>query len=383
MKTGVKILYFADQWDDKWRRRQQIALRLSRLPVVGALYYVELPLSITSFIKYIFGVADLEAKIRWARVLKKGFVFKYENITVITPLSIVPYFTHFAFTGFDLWVVRKSFTMHLPKQYTPDIFWSSLPFDILWLKYYSGYKLVYDCSENYAALWQNISDKINTWDNELTKRAAVVFVQTNTMVTVKKKHNNNTHLLENACDYNKYIESSDMPIKMAHISRPIIGYSGSINNRINFEIVKQLALKKPSWSFVFIGPYDMIPIKEPNTYFLGEMPYDQLVACVKHFDVCIMPHVIEGVAQSQSPLKLFDYLASGRPIVTTEIQGIKGYENMVYIVNDVKSFISAIEDALVNDNDNRRNERRKTAEICSWENRVVEMLNILNISKIL
>jgi len=374
----LNIIYFADQWDIKWRRRQQIALRLSQRPEIRRLYYVELPLSLTSFVKYIFGLADFEAKARWNRVKRCGFVFKHDKVTIITPITLLPYFTTCAFSIYNLALVKKSFTRYLPKGFRPDIVWTSLPFDGLWLKYYTDYKLVYDCSEKFTDFiqWQYILPSVKHYDEILTINANIIFVQTSLMLKEKGALNGNTYLVENACDIDKFIAPVAIPVKMSNIKRPIIGYSGSINSRIDFELIEQLAEIRSDWNFVFVGPYHEIPLNKSNIYFLGEVAYNDLSAYINNFDVCIMPHKTEGVSQSQSPLKLFDYLASGKPIVTSDIQGIKGYENILYIGADALGFISAIEKALADGNKNKK-KRIEMVASCSWDKRVGYIWDLL------
>jgi len=382
MKPSATILYFADQWDDKWRRRQQIALRLSMLPEVEKLFYVELPLSLTSLIKLIFGKADKESTQRWERVFKEGFVFTHEKVTVITPLSVFPYFTKRALKGINSAVVKKSIFNKLPKGFNPDIFWASLPFDALWLKYFSCYKLIYDCSEQFSEFnnWADIREKIIEWDEELTKKSDQVFVQTEYLKEIKASLNNNITVIPNAVDKNIFLPIADgvKNDSLKEITRPILGYVGSINYRLDIELIKGIAEERSDWSIVMVGNNSLnVQIDWPkNVYFIPGMEYEKMSNIIASFDVCLLPHLANKLVDSESPIKLFDYLASGKPIVSQDLAGVRPYKEYVYLAKNKPQFISAIEKAL--NEDNAIQAKRKVFGLTqNWDNRVKQIKEYL------
>jgi len=349
------IIYFADRWDENWRRRQQVALRLSRLPEVRNVLYVELPLSLTSLIKYLFGKADKESTLRWKRVFKKGFSFTYEKVTIITPFSMFPYFTKQALENINLFIVKKSIFNKMPKGFKPDLYWASLPFDALWIKYFNNCKLIYDCSEQFSEFsnWQHIKSYVLKWDDLLTQKADQVFVQTEYLKDIKAPLNKNITVMPNAID--EYIFSAftkgDIDANLNNIPRPILGYVGSINYRLDMELIRGISRERPEWSIVLVGnnSLDAKIVWPNNIYFVAGKEYKQIPAILASFDVCLLPHLANKLVNSESPIKLFDYMASGKPIVSQNLAGVRPYKEYVYLAENKDQFISAIEKALKED----------------------------------
>ena len=107
------------------------------------------------------------------------------------------------------------------------------------------------------------------------------------------------------------------------IKKPVIGYFGNIERRIDYDLVKELIAMNPDKNFVFIGPVDKYYLdvdgyKFPNFYLKGQVPYDLMPAVLKGFDVAIIPFKKDEVSNNIFPLKLFEYMGSGRPVVSTD-----------------------------------------------------------------
>ncbi len=92
MRKKVIIIYFGDWWDDRWRRRQQLAVGLAEKQDVEKVYYVEMPTSMPELIKSICGIADTGVSKRWDRIFKHGFFYPLKKIEILTPISLMPYF---------------------------------------------------------------------------------------------------------------------------------------------------------------------------------------------------------------------------------------------------------------------------------------------------
>ncbi|MBI5806583.1 glycosyltransferase [candidate division TA06 bacterium] len=377
-----RIFYYSDQWDDKWRRRQQIAMRLSKLPGVETLYFIELPLSGTSLIKYLTGRADKESAQRWSRVFKAGFAFDLGKITIITPFSILPYFTTGALKGLNLSIVKWSIFSKLPKGFKPDVFWASLPFDALWLKCFKEYKLIYDCSEQFSEFdnWRNIKKSIIEWDNQLTKEADQVFVQTEYLRDIKTPLNKNIAVMPNAVDEKVFslITDGDLYNSLKDIPKPVLGYVGSINYRLDLELIKAIAKEKPDWSIVLVGNKSLdAQIDWPkNVYFIDGMEYTQMPGTIASFDVCLLPHLANKLVDSESPIKLFDYMATGKPIVSQNLAGVRPYKDYVYLAENKDQFIAAIEKALKED-ETSQTKRKEYGLTQNWDNRVNQIKDYL------
>ena len=115
MESRTNVIFLATQWDTKWRRAQQFAVRFNQLDIVNSVVYVELPLTLTSLMKYAVGKGDQEASARWRRTLRQGFVSEDNGVSIVTPLSALPRRQrYFWFPGEGMskrWVIRQIYRL--------------------------------------------------------------------------------------------------------------------------------------------------------------------------------------------------------------------------------------------------------------------------------
>lgn len=141
-----------------------------------------------------------------------------------------------------------------------------------------------------------------------------------------------------------------LPSDIRSISPPRIGFIGTIAKWVDMDLVIKIALLRPQWSLVLIGPIEgSIKLNNlpPNIYLLGKKPYDVVPAYLQAVDVAIIPFErTDFVTRYVNPIKLYEYLAAGKPVVTTPMGDYDGLEKFVYIADNSESFVSAIEAAM-------------------------------------
>jgi len=128
------------------------------------------------------------------------------------------------------------------------------------------------------------------------------------------------------------------------IPRPRIGYYGLIDERTNQELVAATASALPNWSFVFTGPSanDLSMLRHcPNVYFTGPVPYAELPAIVKGLEALFIPYVVDRTTNAISPLKLKEYLITGKPVIATPLPGVANHPG-VSVCTDSASWVAAI-----------------------------------------
>ncbi|WP_415393758.1 glycosyltransferase [Paracoccus sp. SJTW-4] len=153
------------------------------------------------------------------------------------------------------------------------------------------------------------------------------------------------------CAINKDARPDDLPQ-----GEHVIGYTGTIHDRyVDFDVVREVALARPNWDFVFIGPVkrnalsigasERVEILRalPNTHFLGQKSYQELPGYIAHFDACIMPY---NPSVDNEPFKTLNYLAQGKPIVATDVPGISEYRSLLYTFVGAAEMIASLENAL-------------------------------------
>ena len=174
-------------------------------------------------------------------------------------------------------------------------------------------------------------------------------------------------------------------INILNSKKPIIGYYGALASWFDYEMVKFLAKQRPNYNIVLLGikyddTFDKANLSEyPNIYFLGPKNYDILPNYANHFDVCTIPFLINDITQATSPLKLFEYMALGKPIVTTEMHECKKYGS-VMIAKTNEEFIELIDKSLLlNKEHNNKyfNLLNQEALENTWEEKAKIIINLL------
>jgi glycosyltransferase involved in cell wall biosynthesis len=165
--------------------------------------------------------------------------------------------------------------------------------------------------------------------------------------------NPNMTLVPEGVDYGLYSTPAPEPPDIASIPHPRIGYTGALKVQLDWTLLHDLALRHREWSFVFIGPrarngevIDEISRLE-NVHFLGAKSVRDLAAYPQHFDVCIMPYLLNGYTNNIYPLKLHEYLASGRPVVGSPVRALREFAPVIALASTPEEWSDALARALV------------------------------------
>jgi glycosyltransferase involved in cell wall biosynthesis len=165
---------------------------------------------------------------------------------------------------------------------------------------------------------------------------------------------------------------------------PVFGYTGTVHgDRFDVDLVAALADAFPQGSVVLVGPDHLTAAEKEklsgrkNVHITGQVSYSQIPAVMSHFDVCIVPHVESQFTNSLNPLKLWEYLASGKPVVSTDVAGFRDYPQFCRIASGKEPFIAACRAAL-EEKGAGRDARRAEARKHGWEQRVDALLEKLS-----
>ncbi|MGH7211674.1 MAG: glycosyltransferase, partial [Acetobacteraceae bacterium] len=185
-------------------------------------------------------------------------------------------------------------------------------------------------------------------------------------------------VIPNGAEIDWQAEKMPVPEVLAGIAPPIVGYVGNLRDRIDWEIIGQVARARPDWSVVLIGPQgdDAAAAPDPrcpsNLHLPGPVPYEVARACLRHFDVGIVPHLACEMTESMNPLKIYNYLAAGLPVVATAIPNLEGLADLITIASDAESFVAAIAGALSRPREDRTPADR--VQEFAWPRRIDAML---------
>ncbi len=190
-------------------------------------------------------------------------------------------------------------------------------------------------------------------------------------------------IVKNGADIRPYlVRSPPIPDELAELKQRyscIVGFHGSLQSWVDYRLIAGIADKRPDWGIVLVGP-EYCPAdvckKKANVHLLGFKPYKELYQYVTHFDVGIIPFQVRQLTHSSNPIKMYEYLAAGVPVVATPIQECVQYQPYIRIAGSADDFIVKIEEARNVGEQEKRN-YRIVARKNSWEERVHSILKEL------
>lgn len=216
---------------------------------------------------------------------------------------------------------------------------------------------------------------------KLIKKVDQVIIHSRTLMEKKGQLNPQTAQIPNGVNFALYSKKYPEPDDLKNIPRPIVGYTGRIKSQLNFGLLLEIARDNPEISFVFVGPVSQLGDEKqnydelltlPNVYFLGSKNAADLPAYVNNFDVCMMCYNLNDYTKYIYPLKLHEYLASGKPVVGTPIEALLEFDSIIRLAKDKAGWGEAIKYSLTGEaqKEEKIKERQKTAAGHDWDSLV-------------
>ena len=244
--------------------------------------------------------------------------------------------------------------------------------------------VVFDALDNWAEHPRMINsrERIIRGYEVIKKHSNLMFANAESITEFLKNDNSEVIYIPNGVDPSHFDVSDDeqIPDDMKKIPRPLIGYGGKLEKRIDVSLIDYIANKMPQASFVFIGPFLDRKWMKPlfgrsNIYFLGDKHYNIFPQYISALDICIIPHIVGGFDADH--IKLYEYLAAGKPVVSTGVVGSDVFKDIITIANSKEEFLTGIEHWLsVLEKDKGLSERLKNIipESCFWETKANFMI---------
>ena len=237
--------------------------------------------------------------------------------------------------------------------------------------------LIYQRTDRFEE-YPNVDSKVIVdYDNELKKQADLTLFVSYELFKFEKKHCKKALYLDHGVDYDLFANADSLqkiPEDIQSIKKPIIGYFGAISgaNTVDIELIEKLADSLPNMSFALIGKaasdYKDLRAK-PNVWMLGQKPYEQIPNYGRCFDVAIMPWRQNHWVEACNPIKLKEYLALGKPIVSTPFTELNKYLDVTYQAKNPEDFVNCIIQAIHEDDGHKTMLRRKKVQPFSWESK--------------
>jgi glycosyltransferase involved in cell wall biosynthesis len=242
---------------------------------------------------------------------------------------------------------------------------------------------VYYCTDEHAAFPGVDGNNIRHAEEDLLRKVTLGFATSQEILKNKKRINPNFYFSPHGVDFDNFAQAQDqtlpIPEDIRHLPHPLVGYFGAIDHWIDLGLIEYLARSRPRWSFVFIGN-QAISVANlsllPNVHFLGKRPFQDLPRYGRAFDATIIPFRIDDLTISVSPIKLKEYLAMGKPVVSTPLPAVMDYAaagGLVRVAGDTESFLQLLERDLRDDSKKLVLARQESVRSDTWKARAEEV----------
>lgn len=250
-----------------------------------------------------------------------------------------------------------------------------------------GWKIVYDCLDDHRGFETNHEDMLESEDH-LLETCDLAIATSKELYRKCSTRAKKTILLPNAAD-NRFFTLMDLvssrPVDFPDGPAPVIGYIGAISTWFDFDLLRDAVHTHPDWNFVFVGStWDSDrhqDLKEQaNVYLLGEKPNHEVPAYLAHMDVCLIPFKINQLTISTNPVKVYEYLAAGKPVVSVALPDLKDFQPWVKFANTPEDFTQAIKESLESQTVDLVSSRRDFIRDHTWEARYLSLSEELKAS---
>jgi glycosyltransferase involved in cell wall biosynthesis len=251
--------------------------------------------------------------------------------------------------------LKRLLDAHLASVRGPLIAWYYTPMMLPLSRHLEPAVTVFDAMDELSK-FKFAPAKLLDLEQELIDRADVVFTGGSSLYEAKKHRHANVHCFPSSVDRAHFAKARARqfdPADQEDLPRPRLGFYGVIDERFDTELLARAAEMRPTWSFVMVGPVVKISEedlpKRPNIHYLGGKTYDQLPSYLSGWDVALMPFAMNESTQFISPTKTPEYLAGGRPVVSTPVKDVvRHYGGLegVKIASTPEEFVEACEQAL-------------------------------------
>ncbi len=337
-----------------------------------------------------------------ARPAGRGLREHAHNLWLLGPSDVIPYPLTRRFSRLaDLndWFVRLNVRWAVRRLgFRRPFLWIYAPDGGHYLKTLAERRSIYHCVDDYeAGRAYEYPGRRASFDREHAEEHLASHVDdiivTSPHLEVKMRDlNPRTTLMTNVADVELFGQAVDpgfpATLESASWSRPVIGYVGALDShKVDLALLDAVAAAHPEWTFVCIGPigiggrtevHDMP--RRPNILYIGERPQKELPSYVKAFDAAIIPYQLNDYTRGIFPLKFFEYLAAGKPVVSTPLPALRDYREIAYFADDATGFGQSLKQALAERDGVAALKRSRMAQQHSWNSRTNQILDLLSVN---
>jgi glycosyltransferase involved in cell wall biosynthesis len=251
--------------------------------------------------------------------------------------------------------LKRLLDAHVASLRGPLVVWYYTPMMLPFSRHLDADVTVYDAMDELSK-FRFAPPRLLDLEAELLAKADIVFTGGSSLYEAKKDRHRNVHCFPSSVERTHFLKARARQIQpgdQEELPRPRLGFYGVIDERFDAELLAKIAEMRPGWSFVMVGPVVKIAPEDlphgQNIHYLGAKTYAELPAYLSGWDVALMPFAMNESTEFISPTKTPEYLAGGKPVVSTPVKDVvRHYGRLqgVFIAGDPESFVAACEEAL-------------------------------------
>jgi GT2 family glycosyltransferase/glycosyltransferase involved in cell wall biosynthesis len=236
-----------------------------------------------------------------------------------------------------------------------------------------GWRVIYDCMDEWEG-FPGVTQAVTKVEHELVRDCDLLIV---TAASLEEKWRNkrtgSSVLVRNGVDFEYYAKRCQPNTLLDRDARPLIGYYGAIAEWFDLGLMTYIARQRPGYSFVLLGGIFDVDVSEleslPNVKLLGQQPYETMPQYLYHFDACLIPFKVNAITHATDPVKMYEYLSAGKPVVSVALSEIEFFGDYLYIARNREEFLAQLDRAVAEDDQELKSRRREFAQRNTWQAR--------------
>jgi glycosyltransferase involved in cell wall biosynthesis len=314
---------------------------------------------------------------------------KNENLIIIKPPRGMPFWSRPVISKLSYLYFSSRLSRILKKLgFKEYILWNYRPEYAAGIRIFNYRRLVYDITDDLAAYKQKKNSEFNyikKCTEHIIKKSDLVIVTASTLFEKYKGMSKDISLIPNGYDSDLFsAKVTEEPDDLKGTKTPIIGFIGTLFSFLDYDLIEYVVRSNPEKSFVFIGHCEENSrarwrdvTQYNNVFWLGKKKKEDIPAYLNSFDVCINPFIVDNVSRSVSPLKVFEYLAMGKPVVSVRMESLEKEEvsQYIYFSSSYEDFNEKLNSALQDRNNFKNTLNYKIIKEYSWDSLFEKVVN--------
>ncbi len=270
--------------------------------------------------------------------------------------------------------------------FSSPVLWTYMPYSADLIGRLGERVAVYECVDDFTASKGLVNGAVlGRMERRLIEQVDLLIVTADGLLVTKGPGAKRVIVVPNGVEAEHLARAADpnLPVgqRLVGVPHPVIGYLGAVQYWIDTGLLGRIARAHPDWTVALVGPVDLLanlePLKGlPNVILTGRVPYEEVPQYVRAFDVCVNPYILDEVAEHCSPLKLYEYVATGKPVVSVDMPEAHKFEGLIRIARDADDFIAQVEQAVAGD-DGLAARRMAEALRHTWRSRHADVTRAL------